>query len=330
MTARSEPRPRAAVTALYPPIEPYEHGRLAVGDGNLVYWETCGNPRGKPAVVVHGGPGSGCTDWQRRLFDPAVYRVVLFDQRGCGRSTPHASAVDTDLTRNTTWHLVEDMEALRRHLGVERWLVLGGSWGSTLALTYAVRFPECVTEMILFGITTGRHAEFDWLFRGGVARFFPEQWERLTAAAPLAGADRDVVDAYHWMLYDPDPAVQERAAYEWCLWESATPAWPPATGLSARFESRRFALAFARLVTHYVRHDAWLDDGCLLRGAGALADIPAILVNGRFDFQAPIANAWELRRAWPRAEIVIVDDAGHADEAITRELIRATDRLSGQ
>ena len=330
MTARSEPRPRAAVTALYPPIEPYEHGTLAVGDGNLVYWETCGNPCGKPAVVVHGGPGSGCTEGQRRLFDPAVYRVVLFDQRGCGRSTPHASAVDTDLTLNTTWHLVEDMEALRRHLGVERWLVLGGSWGSTLALTYAVRFPECVTEMILFGITTGRHAEFDWLFRGGVARFFPEQWERLTAAAPLAGADRDVVDAYHRMLYDPDPAVQERAAYEWCLWESATPAWPPATGLSARFENRRFALAFARLVTHYVRHDAWLDDDCLLRGAGALADIPAILVNGRFDFQAPIANAWELRRAWPRAELVVVDDAGHADEAVTRELIRATDRLSGQ
>ena len=318
------------MTGLFPPTEPYEHGRLAVGDGNLVYWETCGNPRGKPAVVVHGGPGSGCTDGQRRLFDPAVYRVVLFDQRGCGRSTPHASALDTDLTRNTTWHLVDDMEALRRHLGVERWLVLGGSWGSTLALTYAVRFPERVTEMILFGVTTGRHAEFDWLFRGGVARFFPEQWERLRAAAPLADADRDVVDAYHRMLYDPDPAVRERAVYEWCLWESATPAWPPATGLSVRFEDRRFALAFARLVTHYVRHYAWLDDGCLLRDAGALADIPGILVNGRIDFQAPIANAWELRRVWPRAELAIVDDAGHADEAITRQLIQATDRFSGE
>ncbi len=316
------------MTPLYPPIEPSEHGMLAAGDGNLVYWETCGNPRGKPAVVVHGGPGSGCTDWQRRLFDPAVYRVVLFDQRGCGRSTPHASALDTDLTRNTTWHLVDDMEALRRHLGVEGWLVLGGSWGSTLALAYAVRFPECVTEMILFGVTTGRHAEFDWLFRGGVAAFFPAQWGRLQAAAPLVGEDRDVVDAYHRMLYDPDPAVRERAVYEWCLWESATPAWPPAAGLSARFADRRFALAFARLVTHYVRHYAWLEDGCLLRGAGALADIPGILVNGRFDFQAPIANAWELRRAWPRAELVIVDDAGHADEAITRELVRATERVS--
>lgn len=316
------------MTALYPPIEPSEHGMLAAGDGNLVYWETCGNPLGKPAVVVHGGPGSGCTDWQRGLFDPASYRVVLFDQRGCGRSAPHASALDTDLKSNTTWHLVDDIEALRRHLEIERWLVLGGSWGSTLALTYAERFPDRVTELILFGVTTGRHEEFDWLFRGGVARFFPAQWERLRAATPLAEADRDVVDAYHRMLYDPDPGVQQRAAYEWCLWESATPAWPPATGLSARFEDGRFALAFARLVTHYVQHYAWLEDECLLRDARVLADVPGILVNGRFDFQAPIANAWELRRAWPRAELVIVDDAGHADEAITRELVRATERFS--
>ena len=162
------------MTGLFSAIEPYEHCMLAVGDGNLVYWESCGNPRGKPAVVVHGGPGSGCTDWHRRLFDPASYRVVLFDQRGCGRSTPHASAADADLTSNTTWNLVDDMDAVRRHLGVERWLVLGGSWGGTLALAYAVRFPERVTEMILFGVTTGRHAEFDWLFRGGVAVLFPE------------------------------------------------------------------------------------------------------------------------------------------------------------
>ena len=316
------------MTALFPAIEPHEHGMLATGDGNLVYWETCGNPCGKPAVVVHGGPGSGCADWQRRLFDPTAYRVVLFDQRGCGRSTPHASAATADLTSNTTWHLVDDMERLRRHLGIDRWLVLGGSWGSTLALAYAVRFPERVTEMILFGVTTGRHAEFDWLFRGGVAVLFPEQWDRLRAAAPLAESDRDVVDAYHRLLYDPDAAVQQRAAHEWCLWESATPAWPPVAGLSARFRDRRFALAFARLVTHYVRHNAWLEDGCLLAGAGVLADIPGLLVNGRFDFQAPIANAWTIHRAWPRAELVIVDDAGHAGDAITRQLIAATDRTA--
>lgn len=257
------------MTGLFPAIEPYEHGMLAVGDGNLVYWEACGNPRGKPALVVHGGPGSGCTEWQRRLFDPAAYRVVLFDQRGCGRSLPHASADDTDLASNTAWHLVDDMEALRRHLGVERWLVLGGSWGSTLALAYAVRFPERVTDMILFGVTTGRHAEFDWLFRGGVALLFPEQWDRLRAAAPLAESDRDVVDAYHRLLYASDPAVQQRAAYEWCLWESATPAWPPVTGLSARFRDRRFALAFARLVTHYV-----------VRTSGNGFTAPASVING--------------------------------------------------
>ena len=220
------------MTGVCPPIAPYEHGMLATGDGNLVYWETCGNPRGKPAVVVHGGPGSGCTDRHRRLFDPAGYRVVLFDQRGCGRSTPHASADDTDLAGNTTWNLVADMEALRCQLGIERWLVLGGSWGSTLALAYAVRFPECVTEMVLFGVTTGRHAEFDWLFRGGAGTLFPAQWERLRAAAPRAESDRDVVEAYHRLLYDPDPMVQHRAAYQWCLWESATPAWPPVATLS--------------------------------------------------------------------------------------------------
>ncbi len=167
------------MTGLYPEIKPYEPGMLEVGDGNLVYWETCGNPRGKPAVVLHGGPGSGCTGWHRRLFDPTAYRVVLFDQRGCGRSMPHASEPDTDLASNITSNLIEDIELLRQRLDVERWLVLGGSWGSTLALAYAERYPARVTEMILFGVTTGRRKEFDWLFRGGAAAFFPEQWERL-------------------------------------------------------------------------------------------------------------------------------------------------------
>lgn len=316
------------MTVRMPAIEPYEQGMLAVGGGHRVYWECCGHPRGKPAVVVHGGPGSGCTPWQRGLFDPAAWRVVLFDQRGCGRSTPHASAPGADLACNTTWKLVEDMEALRRHLGIDRWMVLGGSWGSTLALTWAERFPERVTEMVLFGVTTGRRAEFDWLFRGGVAAFFPEQWERLRRAAPLAAGDRDVVDACHRLLFDPDPEVRRRIAFEWCLWESATPEWPPKAGLAPRFEDPAFALAFARLVTHFVRHDAWLDDGCLLSGAGALADIPGVLINGRYDFQAPIANAWELNKVWPGAEMVIVDDAGHAGEGIGRELRRAVDRLA--
>jgi len=317
------------MSALYPQIEPYETGLLDVGDGNLVYWETCGNPRAKPALVLHGGPGSGCTEWHRRLFDPNAYRIVLFDQRNCGRSTLHAGEPDIDLKSNTTTNLIEDIELLRQHLDVDRWLVLGGSWGSTLALAYAEQHPDRVTELILFGVATGRRAEFDWLFRGGVAAFFPEQWERLRATLPVDARDGDVVDAYHRLLFDPDQAVCARAADEWCMWESATPAWPPAPGLAKRFEDPKFALAFARLVTHYVRHDAWLEDASLLRDAGSLAGIPGIMVNGRFDFQAPIGNAWELKRAWPTTDLVIVDDAGHAADhaGITWELVRATDRF---
>lgn len=319
------------MTELYPEIEPYARGFLDVGDGQHVYWETCGNPQGKPALVVHGGPGSGCSPWWRQLFNPDAYRVVLFDQRNSGRSMPHASAPVVDLSSNTTAHLVADIERLRQHLGIEQWLVFGGSWGSTLSLAYAEQHPERVTEIVLFGVTTGRHAEFDWLFRGGVAIFFPEQWDKLRAALPAAERDGDIVEAYHRLLMDPDPAIHQRAAEAWCLWESATPAWPPSPGLAGRFTDPAYALAFARIVTHYVRHNGFLEDGSLLRGAGVLANIPGILVNGRFDFQAPIANAWELRRVWPRAELVIVDDAGHSADNphLTDELIRATDRFAG-
>jgi proline iminopeptidase len=318
------------MTGLYPEIEPYQQGMLEVGDGDRVYWEMCGNPRAKPAVVVHGGPGSGCSTWDGRLFDPTAYRIVLFDQRGCGRSTPHASDPDIDLTSNTTQNLIADMELLRQHLDVDRWLVFGGSWGSTLALAYAETHPSRVTEMILWGVTTGRRVEADWLFRGGVAVLFPGQWERLRAGVPDAERDGDIVEAYSRMLHHPDPEVRRRAALAWCMWESVTPAWPPTTGLGERFTDPDFALAFARLVTHYIRHDVFLEDGSLLRNAHALADIPGILVNGRFDLQAPIANAWELNRVWPRAELVIVEDAGHAgdDPELTQELIRATDRFA--
>jgi proline iminopeptidase len=317
---------------LYPAIEPYEHGMLDAGDGNLVYWETCGSPRGKPAVVSHGGPGSGCTAWHRRLFDPNAYRIVLFDQRNCGRSTPHASEPGIDLASNNTANLITDIELLRRRLDIDRWLVLGGSWGCTLALAYAEQYPARVSELVLFGVTTGRRAEFDWLFRGGLAAFFPEQWERLRAALPESEQDCDIPDAYHRLLYDADPAVRQRAAFEWCMWESATPAWPPAEGLVPRFRDPKYAMAFARIVTHYVRHNAWMEDGSLLRNADALAGIPGIMINGRYDFQAPIGNAWALQRVWPSAELVLVDNAGHAaDNAlITQELIRATDRFAAQ
>ncbi|MGH2632676.1 MAG: prolyl aminopeptidase, partial [Tepidiformaceae bacterium] len=294
------------MTDLYPDIGPYDHGMLDVGDGNLLYWEVCGNPEGKPAVVLHGGPGSGCTPWHRRLFDPSIYRVALFDQRNCGRSTPNASMPGTDLATNTTANQVADIERLREWLGVDRWLVLGGSWGSVLALAYAEVHPQRVTEMVLFGVSTGRYAELDWLFRGGVALFFPQQWEQLLAALPPGERDGDVVAAYNRLLNDPDTAVCQRAANAWCLWESATPSWPPTEGMAPRFQDPAFALSFARIVTHYIRHNQWLTDSQLLEGARALANIPGILVNGRFDFQGPIGNAWALKQAWPRAELVIV------------------------
>jgi proline iminopeptidase len=317
------------MTTLYPEIEPYEHAMLDVGDGNLLYWETCGNPEGKPAVVLHGGPGSGCVPWHRRLFDPGAYRIVLFDQRNCGRSTPHASRPDTDLASNTTANLIADVELLRGHLDVDRWLVLGGSWGSTLGLAYAEAHPDRVSEIVLVGVTTGRHSEVDWTFRGGLARFFPQEWDTLVAGLPPAARDGDVVDAYKELLNDSDPAVRRQAADAWCLWESATPAWPPTRELSERFKDPDYALAFARIVTHYVRHNAWLEDGALLRGAGALDSIPGVLVNGRFDFQAPISNAWELMRVWPGAELVVIDEAGHAPtESVERELVQATDRFA--
>lgn len=315
---------------LYPAIEPHRDGMLEVGDGNRVYWESCGNPDGVPALVVHGGPGSGCTPWLRRLFDPAVYRLVLFDQRGCGRSTPHASEPDIDLTNNTTAHLVADMELLRRHLDIERWLVFGGSWGSTLSLVYAETYPDRVAAMTLWGITTGRRSEDDWLFRGGVAPLFPEQWERLRAGVPETERDGDIVEAYSRLLHDDDPQVRRHAALEWCTWESATPDWPPKAGLASRYEDPDFALGFARLVTHYVRHDLFLREGIVLEDAGVLANTPGILINGRFDLQAPIENAWELSRAWPRADLVIVEDAGHAanQPGIVRAIIEATDRFA--
>jgi proline iminopeptidase len=314
------------MVGLYPDIEPYDHGMLDVDDGNLIYWEVCGNPDGKPAIALHGGPGSGCTPWWRRLFDPKKYKIVLFDQRGCGRSRPYAGDYSTSLADNNTQNLVSDVEWIRLHLGIERLLVIGGSWGSTLALAYAEAHPHRVSEMVLFGVTTGRHCEFDWLFRGGVSIFFPEQWERLRSAAPVADRDGDLVMVYNKLLNDADPEVRRKATEAWCMWESATPDWPPATKMAHRFNDPTFAYAFARLVTYYVHHNAWLEDGVLLRGATKLADTPGTLINGRFDFQAPIGNTWELSRVWPLAELVIVDDAGHtAGTGVSEEIIKATD-----
>jgi proline iminopeptidase len=308
-----------------------DQGHLQRESGDRIYWETAGISEGKPAVVLHGGPGSGCGPWHRTFFDPDKYRVVLFDQRNCGRSTPHASEPDIDLSTNTTQNLAEDIERLREQLGIERWLVWGGSWGSTLGLAYAEAHPDRVTEMILWGITTGRRSEADWLFRGGLAPLFPEQWARLRAGVPDARDDGEVPSAYARLLFDPDSEVRARAAHDWCMWESTTPDWPPGTELDERYRDPDFALAFARLVTHYVRNGFFLEDGVLLRNAGMLADIPAILINGRFDLQAPLGNAYALHDVWPRSELVVVDEAGHAiGEAVERELLRASDRFTKQ
>jgi proline iminopeptidase len=308
--------------------EPTATGWLEADPGQRVYWESVGNRAGKPAIVLHGGPGSGCSPWHPTLFDLSKYRVVLFDQRNCGRSTPRASEPDIDLSANTTQNLVADIELLREHLGIERWLVWGGSWGSTLALAYAEAHPDRVTEMILWGITTGRRSEADWLFRGGLAPLFPEQWAQLRAGVPEAEDDTDVVDAYARVLFDPDPEVRANAARDWCMWESATPDWPPKPGLASRYGDPDFALAFARLVTHYVRNDFFLEDGILLRNAAALAGIPGTLINGRFDLQAPLGNAYALREAWPTSELVVVDEAGHAAGAIEGELRKASERFA--
>ena len=317
------------MTVLYPELEPYDHGMLDVGDGNRVYWEVCGNPHGKPAVVLHGGPGSGCSTGARRYFDPHAYRIVLFDQRGCGRSTPHASDLRTDLSVNTTAHLLADMELLRRSLGIDQWLLFGGSWGSTLGLAYAERHPQRVTEIVLGGVTTTRRVEIDWLYRG-VAPLVPAQWARFRAGVPPAEHDGDLVAAYYRLLQDPDPAVHMRAAEDWCAWESALVSVDPEATPEPRRLQPAFQLAFARIVTHYFHHNAWLEEGMLLRHASALAHIPGRLVHGRLDLASPLVTAWELARAWPNSELVIVSGAGHSstDPGMSEALIAATDRFA--
>ncbi|WP_431679802.1 prolyl aminopeptidase [Kitasatospora sp. KL5] len=317
--------------AKYPAVEPYAHGMLEVGDGNSLYWETCGNPDGKPAVVLHGGPGSGCTPGWRRFFDPQAYRVVLFDQRGCGRSTPDAADPATPLAANTTAHLLADLERLREHLGIDRWLVFGGSWGSTLGLAYAERHPERVTELVLFSVVTGGRAEVDWVTRQ-MGRVFPEEWRRFADGVPAELRDGCLADAYARQLESSDPAVRERAARDWCTWEDTHVATADGHRPDPRYDDPVFRFRFARLVTHYWRHACWLPEGGLLRNAHQLAGIPGVLVTGRLDISGPPDIAWQLSRAWPDAELVLVERGGHGWDAdgMSAALLAATDRFAGR
>jgi proline iminopeptidase len=303
---------------------------LPVGDANSIYWEVCGNPAGKPALVLHGGPGSGCTRSVRRFFDPSAYRVVLFDQRGCGRSTPHASQLATQLGANTTHHLLRDVEALRRQLGIERWLVFGSSWGATLGLAYAQRHPERVSELVLLAVTTTRQSEIDWLYHGA-GRHFPLAWERFRAGARVAERAANLVEAYRQLLCDPDPGIREQAARDWCDWEAAVVAVDADHEPHPRYRDARFRMAFARIVTHYFAHRAWLEDGELLRNAGLLNAIPGVLIHGARDLGAPLATAQELSRVWRASELVVVGEAGHETRTLgmRESAVRATDRFRG-
>jgi proline iminopeptidase len=315
---------------LYPPIEPYANGMLDVGDGQRIYWEECGNPAGKPVVFLHGGPGGGIQPTVRRLFDPARYRVVLFDQRGCGQSRPHASEPAADLSANTTWHLVADIERLREHCDIERWQVFGGSWGSALALAYAEDHPDRVTELVLRGIFTLRRSELDFYYNGGAGQLFPERYEMFLA--PLGGRSftGDAIAAYHDLLFDPDPAVHGPAGVAWSTWEAATITLEQDDGLIAEFSDPAFALAFARIENHYFFYRGWFAEGQLIANVDRLAGIPAVIIQGRYDVATPAVTAYELYQGWPEAEFRIAPVAGHAfsEPGILEALVAATDRFA--
>ncbi len=325
----SNPRKRktiapAGLRALYPAIEPYDHGMLRVSSTHEIYFEECGNPNGKPVVFVHGGPGAGCDARARRFFDPDAYRIILFDQRGCGRSKPHASLVD-----NTTWHLVADMEMLRKHLSIERWQVFGGSWGSTLALAYTQTHPEQVTEIVLRGIFLLRQWELHWFYQHGASALFPDRFERYSSAIPVEER-RDYIAAFYQRLIGNDRAEMVNAARAWSVWEAATSFIHSNNDMIDKWDSEDFATAIARIECHYFVNKGFFEsDDQLLRNIDRIRHIPAVIVQGRYDVVCPMQTAWELHKAWPEADFRVVPDAGHSafEAGNTHELILATDRF---
>lgn len=315
-----------ALRTLYPPVEPFETGRVEVGDGHQLYYERVGTRGAKPAVFLHGGPGGGISADHRRLFDPERYDVLLFDQRGCGQSTPHAG-----LEANTTWHLVADIERLRARMGVEQWLVFGGSWGSTLALAYAETHPERVSALVLRGVYTVSRAELAWYYQFGVSEMYPDKWEDFVA--PIPESERgDMIAAYRRRLTGDDPQQRIEAARAWSTWEGSTIKLLPDAAFAAEFGEDHFALAFARIENHYFTHAAWLEDGQLLRDAHRLRGLPGTIVHGRYDMPCPLRYAWALHKAWPEADFHLIEGAGHAysEPGILDRLIRATDGYAGK
>ncbi|MCB1552699.1 MAG: prolyl aminopeptidase [Xanthomonadales bacterium] len=311
--------------SLYPECEPFDSGFLRVSERHQLYYEQCGHPQGKPVVMVHGGPGGGCSEAMRRFHDPNKYRIVLFDQRGAGRSTPHADLVD-----NTTWHLVSDMEQLRGHLAIDRWQVFGGSWGSTLALAYAQKHPERVTELVLRGIFMLRRWELEWFYQSGASRLYPDAWEHYLAAIPEVERG-DLISAFHRRLTSEDEETRLAAARAWAIWEGATSYLHQDPNYLSSHGDARFALAFARIECHYFVNGGFFEcENQLLRDVARIRQIPAVIVHGRYDVVCPIENAWDLHRAWPEAELMVVQDAGHsAFEPGNRDaLIRATERFA--
>ena len=310
------------VGGLYPPIEPIARGHLDVGNGHRIYWETCGNPDGKPVVFLHGGPGGGCNADHRRLFDPQRYRIVLFDQRGCGRSTPTA-----ELAHNTTPELVADIEQLREHLGIQRWLVVGGSWGATLALLYAQAHRDRVEAMVLRGVFSGRRKEIDWLYQFGASEIFPEGWMRFIG--PIPEAERgDLLHAYHRRLTHEDEAVRIAAARSWCAWEASVMTLLPRPAVYSASDAS--LLALARIETHYFVNDTFIAEGQILRDAYKLAGLRGIIVQGRYDVVTPPVTAHDLHLSWLGSRLDIVPDAGHAtsEPGIMRRMVQATDEFA--
>jgi proline iminopeptidase len=307
---------------MYPEIEPFDSGMLEVDGRHRLYYEQCGNPQGKPVVMLHGGPGAGCSAKMRRFHDPSRYRIVLFDQRGSGRSTPHADLVD-----NTTWDLVADIERLREHVGIERWQVFGGSWGSTLALAYAQAHPRRVTELVLRGIFMLRRWELEWFYQQGANRLFPDAWEQYLAAIPEVERG-DLISAYNRRLTSPDEATRLSAARAWSVWEASTSLLLQDEAFIEGHRDPHFALSFARIESHYFVHGGFFDvEDQLLRDAHRLQGIPGVIVHGRYDVVCPVQNAWDLHKAWPQSKLVISPNSGHSayEPENAAALVEATD-----